>query len=118
MYFEGVVVRGRCLGREFGFPTANVLLPAGFVISGGVYRSRVTVGGRSFNAVTNIGVNPTVGRVERRSESYILDFNQDIYGEKIGVEIEDKLRDEMRFESVEALKIQIAQDVERVIEML
>ncbi len=115
MYFEGVVESGRRLGRQLGFPTANVAVDLSLELTSGVYRSRVRVGDVWFDGVTNIGVNPTVGCVDRRSESYLIGFDEDIYGERITVEIFEKLRDEMRFESVEALVAQIRSDVESVI---
>ncbi len=111
---EGVVVKGRQLGRELGFPTANISLAEGVEVESGVYRSVVLVLGREYCAVTNVGVNPTINGVGRHAESYLFDFSQDIYGEKIKVELHERLRGEQRFESVEQLREQIARDVERV----
>lgn len=111
---EGVVVKGRQLGRELGFPTANISLAEGVEVESGVYRSAVSVGGRSYHAVTNVGVNPTINGDSRNAESYIFDFAGDIYGETIRVELYERLRGEQRFESVEQLREQIARDVERV----
>lgn len=119
MKIEGVVVEGRRLGRELGFPTANVAVD-GVEIERGVYLSKVVVEGVEYRAVTNVGTNPTVGEVVRRSESYILGFEGDLYGKTICVELIEKLRDERKFESVEALREQIERDIElaneRVIE--
>lgn len=109
---EGVVVEGRKMGRTLGFPTANINLDNQYAsISNGVYRSRVSIGGECYDAVTNIGVNPTVGEVRRRAESHIFDFVGDIYGITIQIELCDKLRDESRFSSLDQLKAQIEQDV-------
>ncbi|MFI3328228.1 MAG: riboflavin kinase [Rikenellaceae bacterium] len=116
MVIEGVVTQGRKLGRELGFPTVNVAVDSAFA-GRGIYRSVVTVEGivdGVFDAVTNIGVNPTVGDcVELRSESFLFDFSGDIYGRKVRVELFEKIRDEICFSSVEELKAQIAKDVER-----
>lgn len=109
---EGVVVEGRRLGRTLGFPTANIELDESVELRGGVYRSRVEVGGVWYDAVTNIGVNPTVGVVSRRLESHILELDADIYGEWIRVELVERLRGEMQFESVDALREQVLSDIE------
>ncbi len=108
---EGVVERGRELGRRLGFPTVNVALHGDDKLSCGVYKSSVTINGVLYRAVTNIGVNPTVGVVKQRSESYIIDFQGDLYGQLIKIELIEKLRDEQCFASVDALREQIAQDV-------
>ncbi len=116
--FEGVVVRGRSLGRSLGFPTANVELSSDVDVESGVYLSTIYLDGASYNGVTNIGTNPTVGEVSRRGESYIFDFDGDIYDKLIGVELRDHLRGEIRFDSVEALRAQILKDVEQAREMI
>ncbi len=116
---EGVVVSGRRLGHTLGFPTANVEMSEGSeTVESGVYLSRVEIEGEFYWGVTNIGTNPTVGGVKRRSESYILDFGGDLYGCHIRVELRAFLRGEVRFESVEALCRQIEQDVEQAREIL
>ncbi len=111
MVIKGVVIEGRKMGRQLGFPTANVAVGGGVVIESGVYLSRVKIGEVIYDAVTNIGTNPTVGGVERRSESYILDFEGDIYGEFISIEVGRKLRAEICFDSIESLRKQILVDI-------
>ena len=113
--YSGNVIRGKELGRELGFPTANVVIPDNkFLVKRGVYVSRVTIGNQVFGGVTNIGLRPTVedSNVDL-SETYIFDFNEDIYGAKIKVELLDFLRPETKFSSrdeliaaVEANKVQ------------
>ncbi|MFI3247670.1 MAG: riboflavin kinase [Rikenellaceae bacterium] len=115
---EGVVVEGRQLGRKLGFPTANVALDGDLQIESGVYVSRITVDEKVYHGVTNIGTNPTVGDVERRSESYLFDFNGDLYGRKISVVLYQKLRSQMHFESVDHLRQQISEDIERARQLL
>lgn len=111
---EGVVAYGRQLGRELGFPTANLPVGEGVVLSDGVYASRTTVGGRSYASMSNLGVNPSVGGVERRLETHIFDFEGSLYGTAIRVELLCKVRDEQCFSSVEELRRQIACDAETI----
>lgn len=110
MRIRGVVVEGRRLGRELGFPTANVAVQDQSIDSG-VYISTVEVGGVEYRGVTNVGVNPTVGAVECRSESYIIGYEGDLYGEVITIDLLERLRDERKFESVDALREQIKNDI-------
>lgn len=107
---EGVVEHGRRLGRELGFPTANLAVPEGVEASDGVYRSRAEVGGVFYDAMSNLGRNPSVGGVERRLETHIFDFRGELYGRLLRVELLEKIRDERKFASVEELRAQIAKD--------
>ncbi len=109
----GEVVPGRHLGRTIGFPTANILLRPGIVIPQlGVYACRCVIGGQKYRAVTNVGSRPTVGGHQIRAESWILDFDGDLYGKTIALEFDKFLRPEQKFESLEALKAQIRKDAE------
>ena len=113
-FFEGVVEQGRAEGRKLGFPTANVPFPSGkFMPRVGVYIARVSVGGESYPAITNIGAAPTFGVEKIITESHLLNFSKDIYGEKIKVEIVAFLRDIRRFSSKEEL-IETLNDNKRV----
>ncbi|HCN14156.1 MAG TPA: adenosylhomocysteinase, partial [Alistipes sp.] len=107
---EGVVRSGRRLGRELGFPTANLDVPRDLELEDGVYRSRVRVGGRTYEAMSNLGCNPSVGGAERRLETHLFDFAGDLYGRRLRVELLDRIRGERRFASVEELRAQIARD--------
>ncbi len=107
---EGVVEHGQRLGRELGFPTANLAVPVDLPLSDGVYRSRVEVGGRRYDGMSNLGCNPTVGGGERRLETHIFDFSEELYGRFLRVELLEKIRDERRFATVEELQAQIAED--------
>jgi riboflavin kinase/FMN adenylyltransferase len=109
---EGVVVRGDRRGRELGYPTAN-LEPAPYaaVPADGVYAGRLLCQGRTWPAAVSIGSNPTFEGRERRIEAYILDFDGDIYGERVAVDFVARLRGMERFDTVEALKAQMALDV-------
>ena len=112
--YSGVVIEGAKIGRAIGFPTANMRFPDGCVLPRfGVYRSRVYIGGESYSGVTNIGVKPTLTQ-ERVPliETHILDFDCDIYGQKITVSLQSFVRGERKFSSLDALKNQIKTDIE------
>ncbi len=114
---EGVVVAGRQLGRELGFPTANIELAADPDAADGVYRARVELPRRSesYEAVANLGQNPSVGGCKRRLESHLLDYHgASLYGEEMRVTLLEYLRAERRFESLDDLRRQIADDIRRV----
>ncbi|MEO8811570.1 MAG: bifunctional riboflavin kinase/FAD synthetase [Caulobacteraceae bacterium] len=108
---EGVVQKGRQLGRRLGIPTANVLLGDYVSPRFGVYATRTTLSdGRRRPGVANIGVNPTTGVVEPRLEVWLFDFDEDIYGETIETELIAFLRPEEKFPTIEAMMVQIAVD--------
>lgn len=107
---EGVVEHGRRLGRELGFPTANLAVPETVTAADGVYRSLAEVGGRTYDAMSNLGSNPSVGGTERRLETHIFDFEGLLYGRLLRVELLEKIRDERKFDTVEDLRMQIEKD--------
>jgi riboflavin kinase / FMN adenylyltransferase len=108
----GDVVRGAGRGRALGFPTANVKADRPVLVKSGVYECRAEVDGRSHRAVVNIGVRPTFGETELAIEAFLLDFSGDLYGRRLRLQFVRRLRDERRFPSVDALKAQIASDIE------
>jgi riboflavin kinase / FMN adenylyltransferase len=110
---NGNVVSGDQLGLKLGFPTANLEVAGLALPPNGVYAARVTVGADTHHAVLNIGTRPTVktGKHERRFEVHLLDFTGDLYGKGLEVEFVAKLRDELEFASLDALKAQIAADI-------
>ena len=109
----GTVVRGDQLGRQLGFPTANLEVTGLLLPPGGVYTVHATVNGRSHRAVANIGSRPTVNSTvpQTRVEAHLLDFEGDLYGQELELAFVEKLRDEKKFPSLPALKEQIAQDI-------
>ena len=111
---RGPVLRGEERGRTIGFPTLNIGVSADRALpSNGVYVTRATLAdGRSFEACTNIGVQPTFDGQQRRVETHLLDFEGDLYGEVVTVQLLRRLRAEQKFDGVEALTAQIARDVE------
>jgi riboflavin kinase / FMN adenylyltransferase len=108
----GEVIRGAERGRTLGFPTANVRPDLTPLVRSGVYACRVDVGGHVRDSVVNVGVRPTFGEETLAVEAHLLDFAADLYGARIGVAFLRRIRDERRFPSVEALRTQIADDVE------
>ena len=110
----GAVVAGNRLGRTIGFPTANMKLyePLKLVPARGVYAVQVQVLGQTCRGMTNIGVRPTVGGTVPTIETHILDFNEDIYGLPLRITFLRRIRNEVRFPSLNALKAQLAQDRE------
>jgi riboflavin kinase / FMN adenylyltransferase len=117
---DGVVVRGDRRGVTLGFPTANLQIdPRVAVPARGVYAGWVHLpDGQSVPCVTNVGVNPTFGGQELRVEAHLLDYSGDLYGLSIGVDFRHRLRDERRFDGVEALVAQIGADADRARELL
>ncbi len=116
---SGEVVPGRHLGRTIGIPTANILIPGGVAVPKmGVYACKSTLGGRAYMAVTNVGRRPTVGGHQVRAESWILDFDGDLYGEEITLEFHKFLRPERKFASLEELKAQIRHDAAETRDLL
>jgi riboflavin kinase/FMN adenylyltransferase len=105
---SGTVVPGRQLGRTIGVPTANILFPEGVVIPRrGVYACHALAEGARYRAVTNVGSRPTVDGHQIRAESWILDFEGDLYGKKLTLEFGPFLRPEQKFDSLEALQAEI-----------
>ncbi len=112
-FIKGVVVSGNRIGRTIGFPTANMKLynPLKELPGNGVYGVYVNVLGKRYIGITNIGTRPTVGSGnERTIETYILDFDEDIYGLDISLEFVLKIRDEKKFSSLEALKAELEEN--------
>lgn len=115
----GQVESGVGIGRTLGFPTANLVPPDRHIIPGnGIYAARVRIGEQLLPAAVNIGERPTLGAGRILVEAHILDFNGDLYGCDITLLFVDRLRDELKFESKEALAEQIRRDVENVRNML
>ena len=109
----GRVIHGNELGRTIGFPTANIRLHRQVNPAKGVYAVKVRLkSGAFFNGVANIGTRPTINGVNQLLEAHLFDFQGDLYGEWLDVELCHKIRNEMKFPSFDDLKAQIAKDVE------
>ena len=108
---EGVVRRGQQLGRQLGFPTANVEVEDYVVPKLGVYATRTRLpDGREVPGVANLGNNPTTGEVETRLETWLFDFDEDLYGQVIETDLIAFLRPELKFDSIELMVQQIRRD--------
>ncbi|WP_425996706.1 bifunctional riboflavin kinase/FAD synthetase [Caulobacter sp. DWR1-3-2b1] len=108
---EGVVRRGQQLGRQLGFPTANVEIIDYVVPKLGVYATRTRLpDGREVPGVANLGNNPTTGEVETRLETWLFDFDEDLYGQVIETQLIAFLRPEQKFDSIELMIQQIRRD--------
>ncbi len=117
-FLSGIVIRGRERGRQIGFPTANLACETECVPPDGVYASRVLLADGAYPAITNIGMRPTFAESQRSIESHIFDFDRDLYGQKIRLELIERVRSEEKFPSAEALSRQIALDIRRVKEII
>jgi riboflavin kinase/FMN adenylyltransferase len=111
---DGMVVRGAGRGTGLGWPTANLrTLPRLLLPGEGVYAGRALYRDTGYRAAINVGTNPTFGQEPVHLEAFLLDFDGDLVGEPLSIEFWARLRDEVRFDTVEALSRQIADDVER-----
>lgn len=113
----GNVVKGNQLGRTINFPTANIEIPEDYKLipKNGVYIVTANVSNQTVFGMMNIGVKPTLGENKLAIEVHLLDFDKDIYNQKIQVHILERLRDEQKFESFEALKSQLEVDKQNTI---
>ena len=112
---RGPVVKGDQRGRTIGFPTANLALWDELLLPGyGVYATYAAIHDRRFAAATNVGVRPTVNGGGVTIEAHLLDFDEDIYGEEVRLEFVGRIRPEMKFDGLAALKGQIMADVGEV----
>jgi riboflavin kinase/FMN adenylyltransferase len=110
---EGTVVSGDRRGRTIGFPTANITMPDGLVEpAGGVYAVRCTVDGTTIDGVSNVGTRPTFGGGDETIEVHLYDIEIDLYDKTVLVQFVDRIRNEQRFTSVDALVSQIEADIE------
>lgn len=113
--FSSRVIDGDKRGRVLGFPTINQIIPEELAMPRfGVYQSVVTVKGEKFKGVTNVGKRPTVGTEKILSETHILDFDRDIYGENVDVRLIKFIRPEKKFSSFDELARQIKSDAKEV----
>ena len=115
--FSGSVTHGAGIGRSLGFPTANILLHDDMKLlpADGVYAVRLFFDDKEHKGIMNIGVKPTIGEnLARTVEVHVLDFSGDLYGKNVVVSLLCRVRGEMTFESVDALRCQISHDVQFV----
>jgi riboflavin kinase/FMN adenylyltransferase len=109
---SGEVVEGHHRGRSIGVPTANLRCEDQLIPCDGVYAGRCTIDGMTHAAAVSIGRTPTFGEDRRQVEAHLIDFDGDLYGKTIEIELIDWLRDQIKYPNVEALKEQIARDID------
>jgi len=111
-FFSGEVVKGKQLGRTIGFPTANIHIKEDYklVPKNGVYIVKSSFNNQPLQGMMNIGTRPTVNGDSQTIEVNFFDFNKDLYNQTMKIEILDFIRDEKKFESLDALKTQIQKD--------
>ena len=112
-YVDGTIVEGRRRGRELGFPTANLETQNELVPPNGVYATIMTIDGVVHGGVTNIGMRPTFGETTPTIETHVLGYSGNLYGHTVRLAFVQRLRDERRFEDVDALRAQIDADKRR-----
>lgn len=119
MIIEGKIVRGKQLGRTIGFPTANIESERQIgEIPDGVYAALVEIDAIQYRAMVNIGCHPTLPEGERTIEAHIFDFDGDLYGKMMRIEIIAFIRPERKFASADALRQQLSQDKLTAMEVL
>ena len=116
--YSGKVVYGNQLGREIGVPTANIWIPKQKLPISGVYAVRCIVDNAKYLGIANMGIRPTVGGKRPVLETHIFDFEKDIYGSRITVQFIEKIREEVKFDSIDLLKSQIKKDIEEAKKIL
>jgi riboflavin kinase/FMN adenylyltransferase len=116
-YIDGTIVEGRRRGREIGFPTANLTTENELLPPHGVYATTLTIEGTVWPGLTNIGLRPTFGETEPTIETHVLGYQGDLYGKRVRLGFVLRLRDERRFEDVDALRAQIDADQRRAVRL-
>lgn len=111
--WEGEVLRGKGIGRTIGFATANLPLPSIEGIAYGVYAAQVAMNDVWYPAVMNIGSHPTLPEGQPTAEAHVIGFVGDLYDKSLRVRLLSYLREERQFDSLEALRNQIAEDVKQ-----
>ena len=113
MTLKGEVVHGKALGRTVGMPTANLQVEGEELPQVGVYATRIKIGGTYYNSVTNVGRRPSVDDDKCITvETFIIDFCEQIYGERVELEFVAYLRPVQKFESLEEVSNQVKKDIE------
>lgn len=112
--FSAPIIHGDARGRTIGYPTANQLYPKGLTdVKHGVYKTLITVNGKNYRGITNIGHRPTYATDEVMAETFIIDFYDDIYGMAADVRLTEFIRPEQKFGSVAELKTAIKNDLSK-----
>jgi len=114
-FIEGYVVEGKKLGRKLGYPTANLKFSKEIVIpKDGIYKTISVLEDKSYNSITSIGNNPTFSEKLKTVETYIIDFNQNIYSQKFKIIFIDFIREQIKFDNEQDLINQMNKDLKKI----
>ncbi|SDT66976.1 riboflavin kinase / FMN adenylyltransferase [Mucilaginibacter mallensis] len=119
-YITGKVVRGDQIGRQIGYPTANIVIEERYKLipSDGIFAAKINIQGKLYKGMAYIGSRPTINGITRNIEINIFDFNQEIYNEQVTLHFYNYVRDDVKFTGLDELKVQLAQDKVDVLELL
>jgi riboflavin kinase/FMN adenylyltransferase len=119
-FITGTVIRGDQLGRQLGYPTANIVVEEKYKLipADGIFAVTVNVAGNEHKGMAYIGSRPTVNGLTHNIEVNIFDFNQEIYNQPIRMEFHHYVRGDIKFSSLDELKVQLAKDKEDVLALL
>ncbi len=121
-YFSlsGKVVKGDGLGKQIEYPTANILIEENYKIipKDGVYYIKTKIDNKLYNGMMNIGHRPTIGSKEKSIEVNLFNFDREIYNKILSVDVVEKIRDEIKFSSIDALKAQLAKDEKHCLKLI
>lgn len=118
-FLNGTVVEGNQLGRQMGFPTANLKINEWYKLipAKGVYAVKIKIGSNNYNGMLNIGNRPTLNGTHETIEVNIFNFDEDIYNKSVRIEFYEKIRDEQKFDDISTLKNQLKKDKESVLQV-
>ncbi len=113
-FLTGKIVHGDAIGRQIGYPTANLKVKNSkkIIPRDGVYAAKVEIENQGYQGVVNIGFRPTISGNERRVEVHVIDCKSDLYDKEMTIKFVGRIRDEMRFENLEKLKSKIEEDIQ------
>ncbi|WP_183575813.1 bifunctional riboflavin kinase/FAD synthetase [Mucilaginibacter sp. X5P1] len=119
-YITGKVVRGDQIGRQIGYPTANIVIEERYKLipSDGIFAAKINIQGKLYKGMAYIGSRPTINGITRNIEINIFDFNQEIYNEQVTLHFYNYVRGDVKFTGLDELKVQLAQDKVDVLELL
>ncbi|HPG31023.1 MAG TPA: bifunctional riboflavin kinase/FAD synthetase [bacterium] len=109
--FSGIIKKGKELGRTIGFPTINIEYPENVIELRGIFETTAEIKGKKYRSISHIGEIPTFNRSEKTIETYILNFNENVYGENAVIYPEKFIREIIKFNSIDELKKQIIMDI-------
>jgi riboflavin kinase/FMN adenylyltransferase len=119
-FITGKVVRGDQIGRQIGYPTANIVIAESYKLipDDGIFSARIKIQGRLYDGMAYIGSRPTFNGLSRNIEVNIFDFNREIYQEKVAVQFYNFIRGDVKFTNLDDLKVQLGKDKDDVVALL